>query len=76
MTTSGIDTAPFFKSFVGPFERFMKTLRVALTGGRGRVAPFVAAHLCSSQAEVVTFSRKAGDGLHLSSDGAGSSGYL
>ena len=67
MTTSGIDTAPFFKSVVGPFGRFMKTLRVALTGGRGRVAPFVAAHLCSSQAEVVTFSRKAGDGFQCTS---------
>jgi UDP-glucose 4-epimerase len=41
----------------------MNTLRVALTGGRGRIAPFVAAHLCSSQAEVVSFSRKAGDGF-------------
>ena len=66
-TTSGIDTAPFFKSFVSPFGRFMKTLRVALTGGRGRVAPFVAAHLCSSQAEVVTFSRRAGDGFQCTS---------
>jgi UDP-glucose 4-epimerase len=41
----------------------MKTLRVALTGGRGRLAPFVATHLCSSQAEVVTFSRKPGNGF-------------
>ena len=45
----------------------MKTLRVALTGGRGRVAPFVGAHLCSSQAEVVTFSRKPGDGFQSTS---------
>ena len=45
----------------------MKTLRVALTGGRGRVAPFIAAHLCSSQAEVVSFSRRAGDGFQCTS---------
>ena len=45
----------------------MKSLRIALTGGRGRLAPFVAAHLCSSQAEVVTFSRKAGDGFQCTS---------
>jgi UDP-glucose 4-epimerase len=45
----------------------MKTLRIALTGGRGRVAPFVATHLSSSQAEVVTFSRTAGDGFQCTS---------
>lgn len=45
----------------------MKSLRIALTGGRGRLAPFVAAHMCSSQAEVVTFSRKAGDGFQCTS---------
>jgi UDP-glucose 4-epimerase len=45
----------------------MKSLRIALTGGRGRLAPFIAAHLCSSQAEVVTFSRKAGDGFQSTS---------
>jgi nucleoside-diphosphate-sugar epimerase len=45
----------------------MKPLHIALTGGRGRLAPFVAAHLSSSQAEVVTFSRKAGDGFQCTS---------
>ena len=45
----------------------MKSLRIALTGGRGRLAPFVAAHMCSSQAEVVTFSRKCGDGFQPTS---------
>jgi UDP-glucose 4-epimerase len=45
----------------------MKSLRIALTGGRGRLAPFVAAHLRSWQAEVVTFSRKAGDGFECTS---------
>ena len=45
----------------------MKPLRIALTGGRGRLAPLLAAHLCSTQAEVVTFSRKAGDGFQCTS---------
>jgi UDP-glucose 4-epimerase len=45
----------------------MKSLRIALTGGRGRLAPFVAEHMCSSQTEVVTFSRKAGDGFQCTS---------
>ncbi len=45
----------------------MKSLRIALTGGRGRLAPFVAAHLGSIQAEVVTFSRRVGDGFQSTS---------
>ena len=39
----------------------MKPLRVAVTGGRGRLAPFVSAHLREGDLEVVSFSRSAGD---------------
>ena len=38
----------------------MKPLRIAVTGGRGRLAPAVAAHLRQGDAEVVSFSRLAG----------------
>lgn len=33
-----------------------------MTGGRGRLAPFIGAHLSAADAEVVSFSRSAGDG--------------
>lgn len=39
----------------------MKPLRIAVTGGRGRLAPFVTDHFCSAGSEVVSFSRSAGD---------------
>ena len=39
----------------------MKPLRIAVTGGRGRLAPLIAAHLCEGGSEVVSFSRLAGD---------------
>jgi UDP-glucose 4-epimerase len=39
----------------------MKPLRIALTGGRGRLAPYVAAHLREVDSEVVSFSRAPGD---------------
>jgi nucleoside-diphosphate-sugar epimerase len=45
----------------------MKPLRIAMTGGRGRLAPFIAAHLCAADAEVVSFSRSAGDGFRCTS---------
>ncbi len=41
----------------------MKPLRVAVTGGRGRLAPFIAAHLAAADAEVVSLSRLGGDGF-------------
>jgi len=45
----------------------MKPLRIAMTGGRGRLAPFVATHLCADDTEVVSFSRSAGDSFqHIS----------
>lgn len=36
--------------------------RIAITGGRGRIAPFVAADLRAAGHDVVSFSRTAGDG--------------
>ena len=39
----------------------MTPLRIAVTGGRGRLAPFVAAHLREIGSEVASFSRSAGD---------------
>jgi UDP-glucose 4-epimerase len=39
----------------------MKPLRIAMTGGRGRLAPFIAAHLSAGDSEVVSFSRSQGD---------------
>ena len=38
----------------------MKPLRIAVTGGRGRLAPAVAAHLRQGDADIVSFSRLAG----------------
>jgi nucleoside-diphosphate-sugar epimerase len=45
----------------------MKPLRIAITGGRGRLAPFIAAHLDAAATEVVSFSRSAGDGFQCTS---------
>ena len=45
----------------------MKSLRVAMTGGRGRLAPFIAAHLGAADAEVISFSRSAGGGFQSAS---------
>jgi UDP-glucose 4-epimerase len=39
----------------------MKPLRIAITGGRGRLAPLVADRLRSGHSEVICFSRSAGD---------------
>jgi UDP-glucose 4-epimerase len=39
----------------------MKPLRIAMTGGRGRLAPFIAAHLSAGDSEIVSFSRSPGD---------------
>ena len=39
----------------------MKPLRIAITGGRGRLAPLVADHLRARDFEVICFSRSAGD---------------
>jgi UDP-glucose 4-epimerase len=39
----------------------MKPLRIAVTGGRGRLAPLILAHLQEGNSEVVSFSRSAGD---------------
>ena len=39
----------------------MKPMRIAVTGGRGRLAPFISARLREGDAEVVSFSRSAGD---------------
>jgi UDP-glucose 4-epimerase len=41
----------------------MKPLRIAISGGRGRLSPFVAAHLSGGDAEVVSFSRTVGEGF-------------
>ena len=43
-----------------PFAHNMRPLRIAVTGGRGRLAPSVADHLRSIASEVVHFSRCAG----------------
>jgi UDP-glucose 4-epimerase len=45
----------------------MKSFRIAVTGGRGRLAPLIAARLGSSHAEVVSFSRSGGQGFHRTS---------
>jgi UDP-glucose 4-epimerase len=45
----------------------MKPLRIAMTGGRGRLAPFIAARLSGIDAEVVSFSRSAGEGFQSAS---------
>ncbi|HEY5743233.1 MAG TPA: NAD-dependent epimerase/dehydratase family protein [Terrimicrobiaceae bacterium] len=45
----------------------MKPLRIALSGARGRLAPFIATHLHSADHEVVAFSRSAGDGFRCTS---------
>lgn len=45
----------------------MKALRIAISGGRGRLAPFVAAHLYGADMEVVSFTRSAGDSLQCTS---------
>jgi UDP-glucose 4-epimerase len=39
----------------------MEQLRIALTGGRGRLAPFVTDHFRAAGSEVVSFSRSTGD---------------
>jgi UDP-glucose 4-epimerase len=39
----------------------MNPLRIAVTGGRGRLAPLVADHLRAGDSEVVSFSRSEGD---------------
>jgi UDP-glucose 4-epimerase len=41
----------------------MKSLRIAMTGGRGRLARLIGAHLCATDAEVVSFSRSPGEGF-------------
>ncbi len=41
----------------------MKPLSIAVTGGRGRLAPHVADYFRASDSEVVCFSRSAGDGF-------------
>ena len=40
----------------------MKPLRIAITGGRGRLSPFVGGHLSGDDVEVVSFSRTPGEG--------------
>ena len=39
----------------------MNPLRIAMAGGRGRLAPFILAHLREGNSEAVSFSRSAGD---------------
>jgi nucleoside-diphosphate-sugar epimerase len=39
----------------------MKPLRIAVTGGRGRLAPFVATHFRETDSEVASFSRSPGE---------------
>ena len=41
----------------------VKSLRIAISGGRGRLAPHIAANLLERPSEVVCFSRSAGDGF-------------
>ena len=46
----------------------MKPLRIAVTGGRGRLSPLISAHLREGDSEVVSFSRSAGDDFEEISD--------
>jgi UDP-glucose 4-epimerase len=39
----------------------MKPMRIAVTGGRGRLAPFITDHFRATGSEVISFSRSAGD---------------
>lgn len=48
--------------------------RIAITGGRGRVAPGLAAFLCAAGYTVTLFSRKADSGLHDTASLAGTDG--
>ncbi len=45
----------------------MTPLRIAVTGGRGRLAPFLASHLREIGSEVVSFSRSAGEDFRQTS---------